>query len=152
HSPRSKESGWPGGVPVVPSETGGWQHVLRNGGGMKALIKEARTLFQQEKFATLSTLLAGGPYASLVTYAPTPSGHNALLLLSRLAIHTQNLLAELRAALLVTQPAALGEDPMVLARLCLMGRVELVLREAPEFRELADAFRARHAAEHLFAM
>jgi putative heme iron utilization protein len=120
---------------------------------MKTLLKEARELFLQGKVATLATLLDGHPYASLVTYAPTPDERGALLLISRLAIHTQNLLKDKRVSLFVAESlTAQDQDPQTLARACLMGEASLVAREDADYAALAAAFGARNKANHLFAM
>jgi putative heme iron utilization protein len=61
------------------------------------------------------------------------------LLISTLAMHTQNLAADPRASLLVAQP---GYDPLALARLTLMGDAgRLAAGERPAARE---AYLARH--------
>lgn len=119
---------------------------------MSTLIKEARELFLKERAATLATLLDGHPYASLVTYAPTTEQRRALLLLSRLAIHTKNLLRDPRVSLLVVESGRATEDPQTLARVCLMGQAQLVSRQDAAYQELAETFRARIPSEHLFAL
>lgn len=119
---------------------------------MKTLIREARALLLEGRTATLATLLEGAPYASLVTYAPTPDENGALMLLSRLAIHTQNLLLDPRASLLVAKAVGPGEDPLALGRGCFMGTATIVPRDSEAFGPLSEAFRARHSSEHLFAM
>lgn len=120
---------------------------------MKTLLKEARNLLLQETSATLATSLDGHPYASLAMYVPTPDARGALLLLSRLAIHTQNLLKDSRCSLFVVQPKARPEqDPQTLGRACFLGEASLLPRADPEYPALAAAFQAKHKADHLFAM
>ena len=71
-------------------------------------------------------------------YAPDERGR-PLLLISTLAMHTQNLAADPRASLLVAQP---GDDPLALARLTLMGPAgRLAPGELPAARV---AYLARH--------
>lgn len=70
--------------------------------------------------ATLSCALAGHPYASAVNYVSDPRGH-PLLLLSSLAEHTRNLLADPRVSLLVAEDAV---DLQAARRLTLMGMAE----------------------------
>jgi putative heme iron utilization protein len=71
-------------------------------------------------------------------YAPDERGR-PLVLISTLAMHTQNLAADPRASLLVAQP---GDDPLALARLTLMGNAGRVASgERPAAR---DAYLARH--------
>ena len=62
------------------------------------------------------------PFASLVTVATAPGGE-PILLLSRLAVHTQNLDRDRRASLLLVEPGGEGGDPLAGARLTLVGKV-----------------------------
>lgn len=64
--------------------------------------------------ATQSLAVPGHPFASAVPFAPDER-HRPLLLISRLAEHTQNLGADARASLLLSRP--LGEGEMVRATL-----------------------------------
>jgi len=103
--------------------------------------ERARTLAYLGRTGTLATLSrrpVGHPFASLMPYALDASGH-PLLLISALAVHTQNLEADPRASLLVAQP---GDDPLALARVTLMGDARrLAAGERPAAR---DAYLARH--------
>src|SRR3990167_9307577 len=68
--------------------------------------ERARTLAYLGRTGTLATLArrpAGHPFASLMPYALDAGGH-PLLLISAMAVHTQNLEADPRASLLITQP------------------------------------------------
>jgi putative heme iron utilization protein len=62
----------------------------------------------------------GYPYASLVAIAADDAGR-PLLLLSRLAEHTQNLLARPEASLLVTESSSAPADPLALGRVTVLG-------------------------------
>lgn len=80
----------------------------------KRLILEART-------GALATLLPrGAPYASLVTVATLPDA-SPILLLSRLARHTSNILADPRVSLLIDERRA--GDPLEGARVSVAGRI-----------------------------
>lgn len=84
----------------------------------------ARRLIRGARMAALSTMLAddaGGAFGSLVQTASCPAC-NPILLLSRLAVHTQNLMQDARACLLFHDAAA-GAAPLASARLSLIGRV-----------------------------
>ncbi|HEX6829458.1 MAG TPA: pyridoxamine 5'-phosphate oxidase family protein [Burkholderiales bacterium] len=92
--------------------------------------------------ATLSSRLAGHPYASAVNYVSDPRGR-PLLLLSALAEHTRNLLADARVSLLVAENAL---DVQAARRLTLVGTAEsapaaLVARYLRHLPEAADYFR-----------
>src|SRR5262247_2378745 len=89
--------------------------------------ERARTLVYLAHTGTLATLSRrhpGHPFASVMPYALDDAGR-PLFLISAMAMHTQNLDADPRASLLVTQPAWDG-DPLAAARLTLMGDVRRV--------------------------
>ena len=83
----------------------------------------AQRLLRTAWTATLSTLDAasGSPYGSLVTVACEPDG-TPLLLLSGLALHTKNLLADGRASLLLDGTAH-GRQALTGPRLTVVGRL-----------------------------
>ncbi len=105
--------------------------------------EQARTLAHLERTGTLGTLSRrhpGHPFVSVMPYATDGRGR-PLLLISRLAMHTQNLETDPRASLLVTQ-ATVGGDPLALARVTLMGRAA---RLGPAERNAArETYLARH--------
>lgn len=89
--------------------------------------ERARTLVHLGRTATLSTRLhkhEGYPFGSVAPYGVDGAGQPTLLV-SRLAVHTQNLRADPRASLLVVQPGW-SEDPLAGARVTLVGRVTAV--------------------------
>jgi putative heme iron utilization protein len=100
--------------------------------------ERARTLLHLSSVATLSTLSrkqAGFPFGSLMPYALDPAGR-PVFLISTMAMHTQNLKADPRASLFITQPAPDG-DVLGAARVTLVGNVlQLSDSEKPEVREL----------------
>ena len=106
--------------------------------------ERARTLAYLGRTGTLATLSArhpGHPFASLMPYALDGQGR-PLVLISTMAMHTQNLAADPRASLLITQPDVSGE-PLAAGRLTLMARAAHV----PEGERAAarEAYLARHA-------
>ena len=93
--------------------------------------ERARTLVHLGRSGALSTLSRrhpGHPFGSVMPYAPDDHGA-PLLLISTMAMHTQNLEADPRASLLVTQPGW-ADDPLAGGRVTLMGRALRV--PAPE--------------------
>jgi heme iron utilization protein len=105
--------------------------------------ERARTLAYLGRTGTLATLSRrhpGHPFASVMPYALDDAGQ-PLFLISSMAMHTQNLEADPRASLLVTQPDWTG-DPLAAGRLTLMGAA----RRVPD----ADAAtaRERYLARH----
>src|ERR1700740_1717408 len=63
--------------------------------------RQARLLLRRSRQGALATLMAGSgdPYCSLVNVASHPDG-SPILLISRLALHTKNLLADTRVSLM----------------------------------------------------
>ncbi len=107
------------------------------GSDREAIAAEARSLIRRGLKAILATLDAGSghPYASLLTTATTPDG-TPLFLISTLARHTQNLLADPRASILFDGTGGLG-DPLEGGRVSVTGRAEQTDDEAARARFLA---------------
>ena len=107
---------------------------------------EARNLLRRARTATLGTVNAddGIPYASLVNVATDVRGW-PVILVSTLAWHTRNLLADARASLMVAEVPPQG-DALTGPRVTLMGRFAKVAPEAVSRRYLA-----RHPAAELYA-
>src|SRR6185436_8620624 len=90
----------------------------------EAAVQAARKLLAAESVGVLSTISVhrpGFPYGSVTPYALSAQGA-PVLLLSRLAAHTKNLLADPRASLFIGDRSA-AEDPQAGARISLLGRV-----------------------------
>src|SRR5271156_6481903 len=89
--------------------------------------KVARSLLRRSRQGALATLMAGSgdPYCSLVNLASHPDG-SPILLISRLAVHTKNILADARVSLMLDERAA--GDPLEGARIMRAGRGEEVPR------------------------
>jgi putative heme iron utilization protein len=83
----------------------------------------AKSLLRRSRQGALATLMAGtgDPYCSLVNVASAPDGA-PILLISRLAVHTKNLLADSRVSLMLDERAP--GDPLEGARIMLSGRAE----------------------------
>jgi putative heme iron utilization protein len=100
--------------------------------------ERSRTLMHLSSVATLSTVSRkqpGFPFGSLMPYALDAAGR-PLFLISTMAMHTQNLKADPRASLFVSQPAADG-DVLGAARVTLVGNVtQLTDEEKTEVREI----------------
>jgi putative heme iron utilization protein len=82
-----------------------------------------RSLLRRNRQGALATLMAGSgdPYCSLVNVASHADG-SPILLISRLALHTKNILADSRVSLMLDERAA--GDPLEGARIMLAGRAE----------------------------
>jgi putative heme iron utilization protein len=82
-----------------------------------------RSLLRRSRQGALATLMAdsGDPYCSLVNVASHADG-SPILLISRLARHTRNILADHRVSLMLDERA--GGDPLEGSRIMLAGRAE----------------------------
>jgi heme iron utilization protein len=124
----------------------------------------AKKLVREGRSGALATLVAGSgdPYCSLVNVATSIDGA-PLLLLSKLALHTKNLLADARVSLMLDERKE--GDPLECARVMLMGTCAndsdllsgpAYLRRHPEaemFANFADfgLYRMEVARAHLVA-
>lgn len=128
--------------------------------------KLTKSLLRRSRQGALATLMpgSGDPYCSLVNLASHPDG-SPILLISRLAVHTRNILADSRVSLMLDERAA--GDPLEGARIMLSGRAEqaenerdLLQRRYLNAHPAAEAFvsfkdfaffRIRPAGTHLVA-
>ena len=85
----------------------------------------ARLLLRRSRQGALASLMAGSgdPYCSLVNVASNVDG-SPILLISRLALHTKNILADPRVSLMLDERAS--GDPLEGSRIMLAGRAEEV--------------------------
>lgn len=106
----------------------------------------ARSIIRSALKASLATLESGSgfPYASLVIVAFRPNG-TPLLLLSRLAVHTRNLLADHRASLLFDGSDGAG-DPLAGGRVTVIGSMEPITSDENSRRR----FLARHPGAEMY--
>jgi putative heme iron utilization protein len=101
----------------------------------------ARSLLLRRREGALATLMTGSgdPYCSLVNVATHPDG-SPILLISRLALHTRNILDDSRVSLMLDERAE--GDPLEGSRIMLMGRAEEAV--APD----GDILRRRYLNAH----
>jgi hypothetical protein len=104
-----------------------------------------KKLLRESRSGALATLMpsSGDPYCSLVNVATAPDGA-PLMLLSTLAIHTKNLLADSRVSLMLDERKA--GDPLEGARIMLMGSCS----KNPD-SSASSIYLRRHPEAELFA-
>jgi len=109
-----------------------------------SFAERALTLVYMARIGSLSTLSRkqpGFPFGSVMPYGLDEQGR-PIFLISTMAMHTQNLQADPRASLLVTQDDA-GSDPLGASRVTLVGNVlPMPQSEVAEARKL---YLARYA-------
>jgi heme oxygenase (biliverdin-IX-beta and delta-forming) len=117
-----------------------------NTGPGESTSMAAKSIVRRALKASLATLdrRSGFPYASLVTVATEPDGA-PILLISKLALHTQNLEADSRASLLFDETGAAG-DPLAGDRVTLIGRLTPASSDTARRR-----FLARHPEAEMYA-
>src|SRR6201988_3589642 len=106
--------------------------------------ERARTVVYLGRIGTLSTLsrkLPGFPFGSVMPYGLDEAGR-PVFLISTMAMHTQNLQADPRASLLVTQPDS-GGDPLGASRVKLIGNSQLI--PSSEVAEARSVYLERYA-------
>ena len=106
--------------------------------------KLARSLLRRSRQGALATLMpgSGDPYCSLVNIASHPDG-SPILLISRLARHTKNILGDARVSLMLDERAP--GDPLEGSRIMLAGRAE------PASGDELAVLRRRYLSAHLSA-
>lgn len=116
-----------------------------------ATLAHVRQLIRAQRWAALATVRNDEPFASMVAYVPAADLSYILLHLSRLAPHTQNLLKNSNASLVIGEPDTGQGDPQTLARVSITGAIAAFLPEAPDYLEAKQRYIARLPdAEMLF--
>lgn len=106
--------------------------------------EKARTLVHLQHTGGLSTISRkqpGWPFGSVMPYGLDDQGQPSFLI-SSMAMHTQNLLGDPRASLLITPPES-QRDPLGAARVTLMGSVTKVPKD--QAAPVRERYLARHA-------
>ncbi|MGL5168541.1 MAG: HugZ family protein [Afipia sp.] len=107
-----------------------------------------RSLLGRSRQGALATLMpgSGDPYCSLVNVASAPDG-SPILLISRLAIHTKNILNDPRVSLMLDERAP--GDPLEGARIMLAGTAEEA--QGDDVAMLSRRYLAAHPSAEEFA-
>ena len=108
-----------------------------------SFAERARTLLHLGRIGTLATVSRkqpGFPFGSLMPYGLDDHGR-PIFLISSMAMHTQNLQADPRASLLVTQMEA-NSDPLGSSRITLIGNVRRI--PEPEVAAARELYLARY--------
>src|ERR1700722_17054412 len=109
--------------------------------------RRARLLLRRNRQGAFAPLMAGSgdPYCSLVNVASYPDG-SPILLISRLAVHTRNILGDSRVSLMLDERA--GGDALEGSRIMLSGRAEEAA--ASELQILQRRYLSAHPSAEVF--
>ena len=112
-------------------------------------VQTAKSLIRSGKQGALATLApgTGDPYCSLVNVATAPDS-SPVLLISALALHTRNILADPRVSLMIDERRA--GDPLEGARVMIAGRAEKITEEAA-LEPIRRRYLLRHPSAESFA-
>ncbi len=109
-----------------------------------ALVKDVRT-------AVLLTMRKERPFGSHVPYVFGSDWTRAYLHLSRLALHTQHLLADQRVSLFIAEPDGPEKNPLALRRINLQGEATILSPDTPSYRAIKERYLERFPqAEMMF--
>lgn len=108
-------------------------------------------LLQDVRTAVLLTMRNGRPFGSHVPYVFGSDWTKAYLHLSRLALHTQHLLADPHMSLFIVEPDVPGKNPLALRRINLIGQAAPLSLDAPSYDEIKKRYLSRFPqAEMMF--
>src|SRR5262245_33244276 len=93
--------------------------------------------------AALGTLHAGWPFVSMVPYAVLPGGDAFVIHVSRLAAHTEDMLADPRVSLLIMQPEGADVPAQAIARVTIVGEARAIEKSSAEERACREAYIGR---------
>lgn len=91
----------------------------------------------------LLTLRNGRPFGSHVPFIPGNDWTRVYVHLSRLALHTQHLLADPGVSLFVAEADRPGKNPLALQRINLQGTAAILTEDAPSYKPAKEAYLAR---------
>ena len=103
-------------------------------------------LLRGQRIAALGTLRQGAPLVSMVLYLPADDFSAFHLHVSRLAWHTQDMIADSRVSLSVAATDDGTRNPQTLERVSLRGEATPLANGAPGFEKLKAAWLARTSA------
>lgn len=100
-------------------------------------------LIRTQRIAALGTLRQSAPLVSMVLYLPAADGSCLYLHVSRLAWHTQDMMADPRVSLSIAETDDGLRNPQILERVSLRGEATSIPNDAPVHAGLKAAWLAR---------
>lgn len=108
----------------------------------KSQLKLALIL-RETQIASLGTC-EGAPMVSMVPYLAADDFSAFYIHISALALHTQNLLADARAGLLITESGETGVDPQTLARVSIQGGVQTIELRSQQYADVRSEYLGKY--------
>jgi putative heme iron utilization protein len=108
-----------------------------------------KTLMSDVRTGVLLTLRHGRPFGSHVPFLIGDDWTTVYVHLSRLAMHTQHLLADPRLSLFVSEPDRPEKNPLGLKRMNLQGLAVILTPESPQYASANERYRARFPASSM---
>ncbi len=101
------------------------------------------TLLRSQRIAALGTLRQGAPLVSMVLYLPAPDFSAFHVHVSKLAWHTQDMIADARVSLSIAATDDGTRNPQVLERVTLRGEAAALPNDSADHARLKEAWLAR---------
>ncbi len=110
---------------------------------LKSTIRALQSLLEEQRVLAIAVEADGVPYAGLLPFAPVPDRSGVLVHASRLARHTQGLVADARIGVLLHEPDLPGKDPLQLQRAMFECVVRPLTRDTAEWQTGRELYLAR---------
>ena len=104
------------------------------------LEKKLAQMLRSSRVAGFGTLRDGAPLVSMVAYLPEEDFSAFYVHVSKLAQHTQDMLADARVGLLISEADDGRPDPQTLARISILGVAEQVAAENNEYPAIRNRY------------
>jgi len=102
------------------------------------------SIISTQRVASLGTLRQGGPFVSMVLFAPAADFASFFIHVSRLAHHTQDILKSTRVALMIAEADGGNKDPQTLARVSITGEALEIGPMDSEYPAAREAYLSKY--------
>jgi heme iron utilization protein len=97
-------------------------------------------LIQTQQIASLGTSVQGQPLVSMVLYGVSVDFTMFHVHISQLAKHTQNIMANPRVSLMISESVRTNINPQTLARISIMGKASLLSGMSAEYASAKEQY------------
>jgi nitroimidazol reductase NimA-like FMN-containing flavoprotein (pyridoxamine 5'-phosphate oxidase superfamily) len=102
--------------------------------------QQLRALISQRRWACLATCDDKQPNGAMVAYAVAPDSGGLLIYISRMSLHTRQLLTNPFACLVISEAEIPDSDPQTLFRVAVHGHVAIITRDDIRFAAAQHAY------------